>query len=44
MESPTLGFISPEVFIPIAESKGRIIPLGWIIYEEALQFIQSLYK
>lgn len=44
MEPPTLGFISPEVFIPIAESKGLIIPLVWSIYEEALQIIQNLYK
>ena len=44
MEPPILGFISPEVFIPIAESKGLIIPLVWSIYEEALQIIQNLYK
>lgn len=31
-EHPQLGFISPEEFIPVAESNGQIIPIGeWIL-------------
>lgn len=31
-EHPQLGSISPEEFIPVAESNGQIIPIGeWIL-------------
>jgi diguanylate cyclase (GGDEF)-like protein len=34
---PTQGFISPGLFIPIAEETGSIIPLGWWVLKEACQ-------
>lgn len=39
-ESPTLGFISPGEFIPLAEDTGLIIPIGnWVIETACKQIL-----
>lgn len=40
-DNKTLGFISPEIFIPIAEKKGIIGELGNIVFEKVCQFMSS---
>ena len=40
-ENEKLGFISPEVFIPMAEGTGYIIELGEYILEESLKTIRE---
>lgn len=37
----SLGFISPEEFIPIAEANGYVCEIGEIVYEQVCQFISS---
>lgn len=37
-DETTLNFISPEVFIPIAEEKGMISKLGNIVFEKVCKF------
>ncbi len=37
-DSQTIGFISPEEFIPIAEKKGLIMELGSIVFEKVCAF------
>ncbi|HUN00922.1 MAG TPA: EAL domain-containing protein [Halothiobacillus sp.] len=43
-DHPTLGWISPVEFIPIAEEKGQIEALGLIVLAQALQFIQRMQR
>lgn len=37
-DTTTVGFISPEEFIPIAEKKGMIMELGAIVFEKVCAF------
>lgn len=37
-DTATLGYISPEVFIPIAEKQGIIKKLGTIVFEKVCEF------
>jgi len=43
-ESKELGFISPDVFIPIAEHNLEINPLGHYVLEKAVSFGLKLFK
>lgn len=40
--SKSLGFKTPDEFIPLAESSGIIIPLGYHMLRKALQFIKKM--
>lgn len=40
-DTSTLGFISPEIFIPIAEQRGFIKELGNIVFEKVCMFIRD---
>ncbi len=40
-DTQTLGFISPEVFIPIAEENGMIRELGNIVFRKVCQFVSE---
>ena len=40
-DNKTLGFISPEEFIPIVEKNGLIMELSNIIFEKIFQFVKS---
>jgi EAL domain-containing protein (putative c-di-GMP-specific phosphodiesterase class I)/GGDEF domain-containing protein len=33
--------LSPETFIPLAESTGSIVPLTWLVFERSLQAVRS---
>lgn len=43
-QHPTLGPISPAIFIPFAEQRSLIIPLGKLIFELACQTLQQWIK
>lgn len=43
-ESPTRGLIPPNVFIPLAEETGLIIPIGEWVIEEVARTIRSMKK
>ncbi len=40
-DTETIGFISPEEFIPIAEKKGLIMELGAIVFEKVCAFARK---
>ena len=40
-KSDTLGFVSPEEFIPIAEKEGLIIQIGEMVFEKVCRFIKD---
>lgn len=40
-DTETLGYISPEVFIPIAEERGMIRKLGSIVFEKVCAFARD---
>ncbi|WP_110111723.1 bifunctional diguanylate cyclase/phosphodiesterase [Bacillus sp. CGMCC 1.16541] len=42
--SPTLGFISPNDFIPLAEDTGLILPIGTWVLEEVCRQIKEWYE
>ncbi len=41
LKDEELGWISPEVFIPIAEKNGLIVPMGEMILEKVCRFIRD---
>lgn len=41
LNDPELGFISPEIFIPIAEKNGMIVEMGEVIFEKVCRFIHD---
>lgn len=41
LNDPTLGFISPDEFIPISEQNGKIIEVGKFVIEEVCRFIKT---
>lgn len=41
-QHPTLGFIPPDKFIPIAEDNGVIMELGYFIFEEACKAFKQM--
>ena len=41
MKDPELGFVSPEEFIPLAESNGMIIERGEIAFRKVCRFMKS---
>lgn len=40
-DTQTIGFVSPEIFIPIAERKGLIKELGIIVFDKVCDFIKE---
>jgi EAL domain-containing protein (putative c-di-GMP-specific phosphodiesterase class I) len=43
-QSPQCGFVSPGLFIPVAEETGLIIPIGQWIFQEACQQLHRWCK
>lgn len=40
-DTETVGFVSPEIFIPIAEKKGMIMDIGKIVFEKVCHFFRE---
>ncbi|MFB1081332.1 EAL domain-containing protein [Jeotgalibacillus sp. JSM ZJ347] len=43
-EHPEIGLVAPDVFIPLAESTGFIVPLGEWIIEESIKKLKQLQQ
>lgn len=43
-ESPTLGRVAPDKFIPVAEENGVIIALGYFVFEESCKALKKMHK
>ena len=43
-EHPERGLLMPDTFIPMAEESGLIIPLGWLVFEEACRQVAAWQK
>jgi EAL domain-containing protein (putative c-di-GMP-specific phosphodiesterase class I)/GGDEF domain-containing protein len=43
-QHPRRGIVSPTEFIPVAESTGIIVPLGWWVLQEACQQIKDWHE
>ena len=43
-EHPERGLLMPDAFIPMAEESGLIIPLGWLVFEEACRQVAVWQK
>lgn len=41
LNDPDVGFISPEVFIPMAEKEGFILDIGEFVFESVCRFIRD---
>lgn len=41
-ESPTLGAVYPDKFIPISEYTGQIIEIGYIVLKNAMEFAKKI--
>lgn len=40
-QHPERGLVSPAEFVPLAEETGLIVPLGWIVLQEACRQMQA---
>ena len=43
-EHPERGLLYPDNFIPMAEETGLIIPIGWLVFEEACRQLSAWQK
>ncbi|MDP4946007.1 EAL domain-containing protein [Alishewanella sp. SMS8] len=43
-QHPTLGFVSPAVFIPVAEQEGQIVEVGYWVLQRVCQMLVNLQQ
>ena len=43
-ENEELGFVAPDVFIPVAEDSGLIVSLGYFIFEESCKAFKQMLE
>ncbi len=41
LNAPEIGFVSPEIFIPMAEKEGFILEIGEFVFESVCRFIRD---